>query len=63
MKTLRKEREGMHSRISHVVMAIAIGGGTGSAFKYLRLPSLYSGNAKLLIKTEIPSGTGEFSVQ
>jgi len=50
----------MHSRISHVVMAIAIGGGTGSAFKYLRLPSLYSGNAKLLIKTEIPSGTGEF---
>lgn len=63
MKTLRKDREGMHSRISHVVMAIAISGGTGSALKYLRLPSLYSANAKPFITTEIPSGTGEFSVQ
>jgi len=63
MKTLHKGREGMHSRISHVVKVIAIGGGTISALKYLRLPSLYSGNAKPFITTEIPSGTGEFSVR
>jgi len=44
-------------------MAIAVGGGTGSTLKYLLLPSLYSGNAKPFITTEIPSGTGEFSVQ
>lgn len=53
----------MHSRILHVLMAIAIGAGTGSALKYLRFPSLYSGNAKPFITTEMPSGTGEFSVQ
>jgi hypothetical protein len=67
MKTLRKDREGMHTRISHVVMAIAIGGGAISALKdpYLRLPSLYSRNAKPFITTEIRSGAGDnrFSVQ
>jgi hypothetical protein len=62
MKTLHKDREGMHTRMSHVVAAaISIGGGTVNAVKYLRLPSLYSRNAK----PSIPSGAGDnrFSVQ
>jgi hypothetical protein len=55
----------MHSRISHVVMAIAIGGDTISALKYLRLSSLYRGNGKPFITTDIPSGAGDnrFCVQ
>jgi hypothetical protein len=61
MKTFYKDREERHTRISYVVMAIAIRGGTVSAVNYLRLPYFYSLNAKPFI----PSGAGDnrFSVQ